>query len=51
MLHTQTHTHIYKSKGGYRSRGRPEGSILNSYYTNVLGRALLLSLLDLILDT
>ena len=29
---------------GDRSRGRPEGSLFDSYYTEVLGRALLLSL-------
>ena len=32
------------SRVGDRSRGQPEGSIFNSYYTEVLGRALLLSL-------
>ena len=32
------------SKVGDRSRGRPEGSFFNSFYTEVLGRALLLSL-------
>ena len=32
------------SKVGDRSRGWPEGSLFNSYYTEVLGRALLLSL-------
>ena len=33
-----------KSKVGDRSRRRPEGSIFNSYYTEVYGRVLLLSL-------
>ena len=33
-----------KRKVGDRSRGRPEGSLFNSYYIDVLGRALLLSL-------
>ena len=33
-----------KGKAGDRSRGYPEGSLFNSYYTEVLGRALLLSL-------
>ena len=33
-----------KSKVGGRSRGRSEGSLFNSYYTEVYGRALLLSL-------
>ena len=43
--HTHTHTHIYiyiyiyiyisKSKVSDRSRGRPEDSIFNSYYTDV----------------
>ena len=32
------------SKAGDRSRKRPEGSLFNSYYTEVSGRALLLSL-------
>ncbi len=32
------------SKVGDRSRGRLEGSIFNSYYTEVNGRTLLLSL-------
>ena len=32
------------SKVGDRSRGRPKGSLFNSYYTEVLRRALLLSL-------
>ena len=32
------------SKVGDRSRGRPEGSLFNSYYTEVWGRALLQSL-------
>ena len=32
------------SKAGERIRGRPEGSLFNSYYTEELGRALLLSL-------
>ena len=32
------------SKVGDCSQGRPEGSLFNSYYTDVLGRALLLSL-------
>ena len=31
-------------KVGYRSQGHSEGSIFNSYYTEVLGRAPLLSL-------
>ena len=31
------------SKVGDRSRGRPEGSLFNSYYTEMLERALLLS--------
>ena len=35
---------ISKSKVGDHSRGRPEGSLFNSYYTEVLGRVLLLSL-------
>ena len=34
----------YISKVGDRSRGRPEGSLFNSYHTEVQGRALLLSL-------
>ena len=39
------HTHyIYSRKVGHHSRGRPEGSLFNSYYTEVLGRAQLLSL-------
>ena len=46
--HTHTHTHvyiyIYISKVGDRSRGRREGSLFNRYYTEVYGRALLLSL-------
>ena len=33
--------HIYKSKVGDLSRGWPEGSLFNSYFTEVLGRALL----------
>ena len=33
-----------KSKVGDCSQGRPEGSLFNSYYTKVYGRALLLSL-------
>ena len=37
-------TIISKSKVGDRSRGRPEGSLFNSYYTEVQERALLLSL-------
>ena len=32
-----------KSKVGHCSRGQPEGSLFNSYYTEVLGRTLLLS--------
>ena len=32
------------SKVGDRSRRRPEGSLFNSYYTEMLGKALLLSL-------
>ena len=35
---------IYISKVGDCSWGRPEGSLFNSYYTEVYGRALLLSL-------
>ena len=35
---------VCKSKVGDHSRGRPEGSIFNSYYTKVLERALPLSL-------
>ena len=33
-----------KNKVGNRNRGRSEGSLFNSYYTEVSGRALLLSL-------
>ena len=33
-----------ESKVGHCSRGRPDGSLLNSYYTEVLGRALFHSL-------
>ena len=33
-----------KSKAGNRYRRRPEGSLFNSYYTEMWGRALLLSL-------
>ena len=33
-----------KSKVGDLSQGRPEGSLFDSYYTDVKGRALLLSL-------
>ena len=36
--------HNSKSKVDDRSRGQPEGSLFNSYYTEVWGRALLLSL-------
>ena len=48
--HTQTHTHTYiyiynkVSNVGDHSRGQPEGSLFNSYNTEVLGRALFLSL-------
>ena len=35
---------VSKSKVGDLSRGRPEGSLFYSYYTEVYGRALLLSL-------
>ena len=35
---------LLKSKAGDRSRGRPESSLFNSYYTEVKGRALLFSL-------
>ena len=40
--YTHTHTHIYIYVVGDRCRGRPEGSLFNSYYIEVLGRALLL---------
>ena len=33
--------YIYISKVGDRDRGQPEGFVLNSYYTEMLGRALL----------
>ena len=39
---------IKKSKVGNRSRGRPEGSFFNRYYTEMYGRALLFSLIPLI---
>ena len=40
-----TGQNIYEvSKVGDRSQGRPEGSLFNSYYTEVWGRVLLLSL-------
>ena len=42
-IHTHTHTHTY-SKVGDRSRGLLESSLFNSYYTEVLGRVILLSL-------
>ena len=35
--------YIYIYKVGDRSQGRPEGSLFNSYYPEMLGRALLLS--------
>ena len=35
---------LFISKIGDRSRGWPEGSLFDSYYTKLLGRALLLSL-------
>ena len=41
--HTRSTTHFIYKKVTDRSRGRPEGSLFNSYYTEVLGRALLLS--------
>ena len=34
-IYIKTAIYIYVSKVGDRSRGRPEGSFLNSYYTDV----------------
>ena len=43
---------ISKSKDGDRSRGQPEGSLFNGYYTEAWGRATpFLGLLHFILDT
>ena len=42
--HSTHYIHIKVSKFGHQSRGRPEGSIFYCYYSEVLGRALLLSL-------
>ena len=36
--------YMYLSKVSDRSRGRPEGSLFNSYYTELSGSALLFSL-------
>ena len=48
LPHKHPHKQIPKSniesKVGDRSRGRPEGSLFDSYYNKELGRALLLSL-------
>ena len=41
---TRIHSIPHISKVGDHSRGWPEGSLFNSYYTNVLGREQLLSL-------
>ena len=40
----KTNIRSLKSKAGDHSRGWPEGSLFDSYYTKVQGRALLLSL-------
>ena len=37
-------TYVYKSKVGDHSWGRPDGSLFNSYFTDVQARALILSL-------
>ena len=42
---------VSKSKVGERRRGWPEGSLFNSYYTEILGRVPLPGLLHFTLDT